>query len=123
MRRTSDACQQKIFRGGGVPEAMPRETMPTLRSVASFLSLHAVGLMLAVAVPFLGVGLAAGAVSPRLDYVSLSLGLLLGLSIGQLARVSWGELPRRMANWLLVNERNFYRVTWAAILLAVLLYY
>jgi hypothetical protein len=108
---------------------MPRETMPTLRSVASFLSLLAVGLMLAVAVAFVVVGLAtrgpaaAGAVSPRLDYVSLSLGLLLGLSIGQLARVSWGELPRRMANWLLVNERNFYRVTWAAILLAVLLYY
>jgi hypothetical protein len=91
---------------------MPRETMPTLRSVASFLSLLAVGLMLAVAVAFVVVGLAtrgpaaAGAVSPRLDYVSLSLGLLLGLSIGQLARVSWG-----------------YRVTWAAILLAVLLYY
>lgn len=103
--------------------------MMRLRSIAGFLSLLAVGLMLAVATAFIVVGLstrgapAAPPATPRLDYVSLCLGLLLGVSIGQLARVTWSEMPRRVANWLLVNERNFYRVGWAAILLAVLLYY
>lgn len=101
----------------------------TLRSIASFLSLLALGLILAVATAFVVVGLstrgapAVAPIGPRLDYVSLGLGLLLGVSIGHLARVSWAEMPRRVANWLLINERNFYRIGWAVILLAVLLYY
>lgn len=103
--------------------------MSTLRTIAGFLSLLALGLILAVATAFVVVGLnsrsglPADQVGARLDYVSLCLGLLLGVSIGQLARVSWSELPRRVANWLLINERNFYRIGWAVILIAVLLYY
>ena len=103
--------------------------MPTLRAVAGFLSLLALGLILAVACAFVVVGLSSRGApvpasnGPRLDYVSLCLGLLLGVSIGQLARISWSEMPRRMANWLLVNERNFYRIGWAVILIGVLLYY
>lgn len=95
-----------------------------MRGLIGFLSMLAMGLIVAVALglvtrpPGCAATTAAG-----LDYVSLSLGLALGLSISQMGQVNWGELPRRMAGWLLLNERNFYRWAWAAILLAVLLYY
>jgi hypothetical protein len=97
--------------------------------VVGFLSMVAVGLMLAVAVTMSVVGLAADPTQgiigrgARLDYVSLLLGLALGLSISNLGRIHWGDLPRRVANWLLANERNCYRVAWAAILLGILLFY
>jgi hypothetical protein len=100
-----------------------------MRSVLGFLSMVAIGLMLAVVVTFVVVGLAADPAQsltergPRLDFVSLALGLGLGLTIGNLGRIGWAELPRRAASWLLTNERNFYRVVWAAVLLGILLYY
>lgn len=97
--------------------------------IVGFLSMLAVGLMLAVAVTMSVVDLAADP-SPglagrgaRLDYVSLLLGLGIGLSISNLGRVKWGQLPRLAANWLLINERSIYRIAMAAILLGVLLFY
>lgn len=95
-----------------------------MRPVIGFLSLLAAGLIIAVA--FGLVTRPAGcatATTAGLDYMSLTLGLALGLSLAQFERVHWGELPRRIAGWMLLNERNFYRWIWAAILLAVLLYY
>lgn len=58
-----------------------------------------------------------------LHYPSLLLGLALGILLTALAGVSWGELPRRVIHWLLVNERNFYRVGFAVMCLGVLLFY
>lgn len=95
-----------------------------MKTVIGFLSMLAAGLILAVAF-----GLVtrppgcASATAAGIDYVSLTLGLALGLSLAQIGQVAWGELPRRIAGWMVVNERNFYRWTWVAILLAVLLYY
>ena len=58
-----------------------------------------------------------------LHYPSLLLGLALGIVLTGLAGISWGELPRRVIHWLLVNERNFYRVGFAVLCLGVLLFY
>ena len=102
-----------------------------MRSMLGFLSLLALGLMLAVAIALAGAGLSTGwsgldARQPggfRLDYPSLVLGLALGLVMATLARMSWAEMPRRVALWLLANERNFYRAAMAAMCLGVLMFY
>lgn len=103
-----------------------------MKSVLGFVSTLAVGLLAAGAVTVVGRGgqpgeLEAGlgmagpgfAIDPR----SLLLGLTLGLVLATLARISWAELPRRIVLWLLANERNFYRMGWAALLIGVLLFY
>ena len=100
-----------------------------------FFSLLALGLMVAVAIALVGTGVSSGwsgleareALGPagafRLDYPSLVLGLALGLVMATLARLSWAEMPRRLAMWLIVNERNFYRTAMAAMFLGVMLFY
>jgi len=67
-----------------------------------------------------GAGSEGGFVS---DYRSLLLGVAIGVVLSTLARISWAEMPRRVATWLLANERNFVRLAWAAALVAVLLFY
>lgn len=95
-----------------------------MRALVGFLSMLSIGLIVAVALGLItrppG---CASATAAGLDYVSLTMGLALGLSISQIGQVNWGELPRRIAGWMLINERNFYRWAWVIILLAVLLYY
>jgi len=86
----------------------------------------AVGLIAASAVAMIGAGLLrmpAGESAPLLDYRSLSIGLVVGLMLSWLARVSWAEMPRRILNWLWANERNFYRAALALVLLGVLIFY
>ncbi|MEQ1713068.1 MAG: hypothetical protein ABL908_16925 [Hyphomicrobium sp.] len=106
-----------------------------MRSMFGFLSLLALGLMLAVALALVGAGLSAsgGGFEARqsfglpggfqLDYPSLLLGLALGIVMATLARLSWAEMPRRLALWLMANERNFYRGAMAAMFLGVLMFY
>lgn len=102
-----------------------------MRFMLGFFSLLALGIMVAVAIAVAGAGLSAEwsgleARRPggfRLDYPSLVLGLALGLVMGTLARLSWAELPRRIALWLMVNERNFYRGAMVIICLGVLMFY
>ncbi len=94
-----------------------------MRYLLGFLSLVALGLMLAVAVALGTSGLAGtGERAFRLDYPSLLLGLGLGVVIATLARLSWSEMPRRAALWLVANEKNFYRLGFAALCLGVLFY-
>lgn len=98
-----------------------------MKPVLSFISLMAVGLIAASAVAMIGTGLmrmpVAGEGAPVLEYRSLSIGLVVGLMLSWLARVSWAEMPRRILNWLWANERNFYRAALAAVLLGVLIFY
>jgi hypothetical protein len=58
-----------------------------------------------------------------LDWPSLGIGVLIGLTIAGAVQVSWLDLPRRFVRWLLVNERNFYRLGMAGVCLGVLLFY
>lgn len=102
-----------------------------MRFMLGFMSLLALGIMVAVAITVAGAGLSSEwsgleARRPggfRLDYPSLVLGLALGLVMATLARMSWAEMPRRMALWLMVNERNFYRAAMAVVCLGVLMFY
>jgi len=96
-----------------------------MRPVLSFVSLMAVGLMAASAVAIIaaGVGGLSAESGALLDYRSLSIGLVIGLMLSWLARVSWAELPRRVLTWLWANERNFYRAALALVLLGVLVFY
>lgn len=98
--------------------------------VVGFASLIAVGLIAAVMLGGAAVGSQALAWLKSADgnplglhYPSLLLGLALGIVLTGLAGISWGELPRRMIHWVLVNERNFYRIGFAALCLGVLLFY
>jgi hypothetical protein len=97
-----------------------------MKPVLSFVSLMAVGLIAASAVALVGAGLfrvPTDGSAPLLDYRSLSIGLIIGLMLSWLARISWAEMPRRMLNWLWANERNFYRGALALVLLGILVFY
>jgi len=58
-----------------------------------------------------------------LDWASLLLGIAIGFGLATAAHVPWMEFPRRVFRWLAANERNFYRIGMAAILLGVVLFY
>lgn len=100
-----------------------------MRSILGFFSLLAFGFLAAGVVAVISSGttgfpLAFGGEGPKtIDLASLMVGMALGLLLSAIARVSWSELPRRLANWLLTNERRLYRIVWAALLVGVLVYY
>jgi hypothetical protein len=97
-----------------------------MKPVLSFVSLMAIGLIAASAIALIGTTftrLPADGTTPLLDYRSLSIGLVIGLMLSSLARLSWAEMPRRVLNWLWANERNFYRAGLAGVLLGVLIFY
>lgn len=97
-----------------------------MKPLLSFVSLMAIGLIAASAIALIGTTLAplpASDKAPLLDYRSLSIGLVIGLMLSWLARLSWAEMPRRVLNWLWSNERNFYRAGLATVLLGVLVFY
>ena len=99
-----------------------------MRVSLNYLSLLALGLLIAgaIALTLNGLGIwvdpAEGGALP-LDYASLVLGLALGLSLSSLADIDWLELPLRFVTWLWENERNFYRLGMAVMLVGVLLFY
>ncbi len=97
-----------------------------MKPVLSFVSLMAIGLIAASAIALAGATLLrvpAGDATPLLDYRSLSIGLVIGLMLSWLARLSWAEMPRRILNWLWSNERNFYRAGLAMVLVGILVFY
>ena len=66
---------------------------------------------------------ALGAMPGGVHLGSLLIGLVLGVVLSGLARVSWTELPRRFAYWLLAYERTFYRLALAGVFIGVLVFY
>jgi hypothetical protein len=101
-----------------------------MRSVVSFISMLAFGVLAAGALMIGGSGTmpSKAAALPAgdaitLDPASLLIGIMVGVVLGALGRFSWAELPRRVVTWLVANERNFYRFAWASILLAILIFY
>jgi hypothetical protein len=99
-----------------------------MRAVLGFFSMLALGLMIAAVMVIGATGVInnparmpeAGA---YLDYVSVVIGLGVGLVIAILAQISWSELPRRAAQWMLVHARRLRLLGWAALFVAVLLYF
>lgn len=104
-----------------------------MKTAISFLSLLAFGFLAAGVLTVIGSGsgplgqLSMDAVTSSdrsgVHLGSLLLGLALGLVLSALARVSWSELPRRVITWLLNNERRFYRIAWAGLFIAILVFY
>lgn len=102
-----------------------------MRSALGFLSLLAFGFLAAGVLTVVGSGSMStlplgGALEGErsgVHLVSLLVGMVLGVVLSALARVSWAELPRRFVGWLLMNERNFYRLAWAGLFIGVLLFY
>lgn len=100
-----------------------------LRAVLTFFSTLAIAVMSAAAIvailPWL-TGRTAGATlgaESGLHFESLILGVLLGISVGALARFEWGDIPRRMITWVLIRERQFFYYALIGGCLAVLLFY
>ena len=57
------------------------------------------------------------------DPGSLVLGLVLGVVLSALARVSWSELPRRAVEWLLSHGHIFFRLGLVGVFIAILVFY
>jgi hypothetical protein len=102
-----------------------------MRSAIGFLSLLAFGVLAAGVLTVVGSGsssdfsfdTAMGTGPAGVHLGSLLIGLLLGVVLSALARVSWAELPHRFVGWLLAYERTFYRLALAGIFIAVLVFY
>lgn len=100
-----------------------------MRSALSFLSLLAFGILAAGVLAVLGStsgsldALVGEGEAYRVDLGSLLIGLLLGLVLSALARVSWSQLPSRFVAWLLDHDRIFFRLGLAAVFLGVLFFY
>ncbi len=99
-----------------------------MRAVLGFFSSLALGLMIAA---ILVVG-ATNVMNTQthvpmsgtlLDYVSVVTGLGLGLVIAVLSQISWGELPRRAARFVMRHAYRLRLIAWAALFTAVLIYF
>ncbi|HEY8246194.1 MAG TPA: hypothetical protein VIG38_02790 [Hyphomicrobium sp.] len=101
-----------------------------MRSVLSFFSMLALGLMIAavlmVAPSGTGTTTNIGGFEiggPTLDYRSVVAGLGSGLFIAVFAQISWSEVARRSGVWIGSQARRLWLVGWAAVFVAVLFYF
>ncbi len=99
-----------------------------MRAVFGFFSMLALGLMIA-AIIVVGATDATNstirlpASGVYLDYASVVIGLGMGLVIAILGQISWSELPRRAAQWVISHGRKLRLLAWAGLFVAVLLYF
>jgi hypothetical protein len=63
------------------------------------------------------------AAADGLQFESLLIGMVLGLTLGTLGRYNWADVPRRIVTWFLVRERQFFYYSMIAICAAVLFFY
>lgn len=102
-----------------------------MRSAIGFLSLLAFGFLAAGVLTVVGSGPAAQSALEAIAGVgetgvhlgSLLIGMVLGVVLSALARVSWADLPRRLVAWLLAHERGFYRLALVGAFVGFLLFY
>lgn len=102
-----------------------------MRSAIGFLSFLAFGVLAAGVLAVVGSGSAShdmreavmGLGETGVHLGSLLIGMVLGVVLSALARVSWTELPRRFVGWLLAHERGFYRLALLGAVLAFLVFY
>ncbi len=102
-----------------------------MRPTLGFFSLLAAGLLIAALMAVVGSG--PGSQYPNvafhdgrglsIDYPSLLIGLLLGVTLSFAGRLAWADLPRRFVHWLVSNERNFFRAGMATVLMFILMFY
>lgn len=95
-----------------------------MRQTLQFLGLMACGLLLAGIMLLLGQAFAGGSgrSAVGIDYVSFGVGLAMGLTLAEIARLSWSDMPRRAIAWVINNRRNVKYCGYACMWLAVLIY-
>jgi len=99
-----------------------------MRAVLGFFSSLALGLMIAA---ILMIGATSVMNTPArlptsgtlLDYVSVVIGLGLGLVIAILGQISWVELPRRVAQFVIHHAYRVRLIAWAALFIGILIYF
>jgi MFS family permease len=100
-----------------------------VRSVLSFFSVLAFGVMAAAAVfaamPWLSAHVpdSVRSLTENLQFGSLTIGLALGLILGAIVRCDWADIPRRTVTWLMVREQKFFYYSLIAICAGVLVFY
>ncbi len=99
-----------------------------MRAVLGFFSMLALGLMIAAIVVFTATGGVNGpgrfgAAGGYLDYMSVVIGLGVGLVIAVLGQISWAELPHRALQWVIAHGRRLRLLAWGALFVTVLLYF
>ena len=89
-----------------------------MRQTLQFLALMACGLLLAGTSMLViqaisgdtgaraGGALATGRSALGIDYVSFGVGLAMGLTMAEIARLSWSDMPRRAIGWIIANRHN-----------------
>jgi len=99
-----------------------------MRSVLSFFSMLALGLMIAAVfvvapgTPTTNVG-GFELEGPALDYRSVIAGLGIGLVIAIIGHISWSEAARRCGAWLVSHAKRLWLIGWACVFAAVLFYF
>jgi hypothetical protein len=99
-----------------------------MRAVLGFFSMLALGLLIAAILVSGATGVMnnQGQMSGSgtlLDYVSVVIGLGMGVVIAVLGQIPWGELPRRAARWIMTYGYRLRLLAWAALFVGVLLYF
>jgi hypothetical protein len=100
-----------------------------MRSVLNFISMLALGLMIAAVILVAPSGTTATNVggfdvgAPTLDYRSVISGLGIGLVIALISQISWAEAARRARGWTFGQARRVWLIGWAAAFLLIIFYY
>lgn len=102
-----------------------------MRSAIGFFSLLAFGFLAAGVLTVIGSGpgfrsvldTVLGSGEGGVHLGSLFAGMVLGVVLSALARISWAELPRRFVRWLFSHVRGFYRLLFLAAVIAFFVFY
>lgn len=101
-----------------------------MRQTLQFIGLMAFGLLAIVATTLVTQSWSGGSLVQAdvgrsafgIDYVSFGIGLAMGLTLAEIARVSWADMPRRAIQWLIANSRNAKYLAYACVWVVVLIY-
>ena len=99
-----------------------------MRSVLSFFSMLALGLMIAAILVVSPSGVVSnpsrfGGNGATFDYMSVVIGLGIGLAIAVLGQIPWAQAVRGIAVWVMGQARRIWLIGWAAAFVAVLIYF
>lgn len=99
-----------------------------MRAVLGFFSMLALGVIVAAGLMTgvtSGVSTAGRFSAPGvlLDYMSVVIGLGIGVVIVVLSQIRWAELPYRLVHWVMEHARRLKLVAWGAFFVAVIIYF